>query len=185
MTIECIEYSAQSLALFGEGTKVIKEQLKGLGGKFNKFLSYTPPDSDDQTNATKRPGWIVKKSQRDEVMKLISSSIGNSSDFKKRSITDQQGPQPSDSLENKKVKTDDPIPTAESSLPVSNKEAAANKKGTKVQVVTYSEKALALFGDTKPIKDQLKALGARFNPVLTTPEGTKSPGMYICYMYTF
>ena len=34
-------------------------------------------------------------------------------------------------------------------------------------LVHYSEKALAVFGDTKPIKDQLKALGGRFNPALT------------------
>jgi hypothetical protein len=41
--------------------------------------------------------------------------------------------------------------------------------------VDYSEKALAVFGDTKPVKDQLKALGGRFNPKLTH-EGTKKAG---------
>ena len=34
-------------------------------------------------------------------------------------------------------------------------------------IVDYSEKALAVFGDTKPIKKQLMALGGRFNPKLT------------------
>jgi len=34
-------------------------------------------------------------------------------------------------------------------------------------IVDYSEKALAVFGDTKPVKEQLKALGGRFNPKLT------------------
>jgi hypothetical protein len=34
-------------------------------------------------------------------------------------------------------------------------------------IVDYSEKALAVFGDTRPIKDELKALGGRFNPKLT------------------
>ena len=34
-------------------------------------------------------------------------------------------------------------------------------------IVDYSEKAIAVFGDTKPIKDELKALGGRFNPNLT------------------
>jgi hypothetical protein len=33
-------------------------------------------------------------------------------------------------------------------------------------IVDYSEKALAVFGDTRPIKDRLKALGGRFNPKL-------------------
>lgn len=35
-----------------------------------------------------------------------------------------------------------------------------------IEVVDYSEKAIAVFGDTKAIKDQLKELGGRFNPAL-------------------
>ena len=35
-----------------------------------------------------------------------------------------------------------------------------------LELVNYSDKAVALFGDTKPIKDKLKALGGRFNPFL-------------------
>jgi hypothetical protein len=42
-------------------------------------------------------------------------------------------------------------------------------------IVDYSEKALAVFGDTRSIKDRLKALGGRFNPKLTH-EGAKKAG---------
>lgn len=35
-----------------------------------------------------------------------------------------------------------------------------------LEIVDYSEKAIAVFGDTKAIKDQLKELGGRFNPSL-------------------
>jgi hypothetical protein len=42
-------------------------------------------------------------------------------------------------------------------------------------IVDYSEKALAVFGDTRPVKDELKALGGRFNPKLTY-EGGKRAG---------
>lgn len=35
-----------------------------------------------------------------------------------------------------------------------------------LEVVDYSEKAIAVFGDTKAIKEQLKKLGGRFNPSL-------------------
>ncbi|WP_246037276.1 hypothetical protein [Dysgonomonas capnocytophagoides] len=35
------------------------------------------------------------------------------------------------------------------------------------EIVDYSEKASALFGNTKEIKDLLKALGGKFNPKLT------------------
>ena len=56
---------------------------------------------------------------------------------------------------------------------------AANLSPTTVTgdfiIVDYSEKALAIFGDTRPIKDQLKALGGRFNPKLTH-EGSKQAG---------
>lgn len=35
-----------------------------------------------------------------------------------------------------------------------------------LEIVNYSEKAIAVFGDTKAIKEQLKELGGRFNPAL-------------------
>lgn len=35
------------------------------------------------------------------------------------------------------------------------------------EIVDYSEKAIALFGDTKPIKDLLLSMGGKFNPRLT------------------
>ena len=37
---------------------------------------------------------------------------------------------------------------------------------TLFEIVDYSEKSIALFGDTKPIKDLLKAMGGKFNPRL-------------------
>ena len=41
-------------------------------------------------------------------------------------------------------------------------------------IVNYSEKAIAVFGNTRQIKDQLKALGGRFNPRLTHEEQKKA-----------
>ncbi len=43
------------------------------------------------------------------------------------------------------------------------------------EIVDYSEKAIALFGDTKPIKDLLSAMGGKFNPRLTYKD-TKRAG---------
>jgi len=42
-------------------------------------------------------------------------------------------------------------------------------------IVNYSQKALAVFGDTRPIKKQLRDLGGLFNPKLTH-EGQKKAG---------
>ena len=36
-----------------------------------------------------------------------------------------------------------------------------------LELIDYSQKAIALFGDTKSIKDLLSALGGKFNPRLT------------------
>jgi hypothetical protein len=41
-------------------------------------------------------------------------------------------------------------------------------------IVDYSEKALAVFGDTKAVKDELKALGGQFNPKLTHDGGKQA-----------
>lgn len=47
--------------------------------------------------------------------------------------------------------------------------------GSSLFLVDYSDKALALFGDTKPIKDTLKEMGGRFNPALNH-NGIKEAG---------
>lgn len=39
----------------------------------------------------------------------------------------------------------------------------------------YTEKSVAVFGDTKPFSDRLKELGGRYNPNLTL-NGERTPG---------
>lgn len=51
-----------------------------------------------------------------------------------------------------------------SSIKTEKAEEAVTVEG--LEVVDYSEKAIAVFGDTKAIKEQLKELGGRFNPSL-------------------
>ena len=40
-----------------------------------------------------------------------------------------------------------------------------------LQIVNYSERAVAVIGDTKEIKEQLKSMGGRFNPRLSCGAG--------------
>lgn len=56
------------------------------------------------------------------------------------------------------------LPTTSQNEPkeTPNFEAIEVKAG-EVQIIDYSEKAIAVIGDTKPIKDKLKELGGRFN----------------------
>jgi hypothetical protein len=62
--IDLVKYSEYSHALFGEGTKAIKDQLSSLGCKYNKFLT-------DPKTGLKRPGWILSNKLLDKVKKLI------------------------------------------------------------------------------------------------------------------
>jgi hypothetical protein len=54
--------------------------------------------------------------------------------------------------------------------PIAPKTEIAN-----IEVVEYSEKAIAVFGNTKPIKEALKNIGGKFNPYLTK-DGAKVAG---------
>lgn len=45
--------------------------------------------------------------------------------------------------------------------------AVKSAENNDFQIIDYSDKAIAVIGDTKRIKDQLKALGGRFNPKLS------------------
>ncbi len=51
------------------------------------------------------------------------------------------------------------------------KKAAPAVKADGLQVVDYSEKAIAVTGNTRPVSDQLKALGGRFNARLSCGAG--------------
>lgn len=62
--IELVSYSALSHALFGEGTKTIKDDLAKLGCKYNKFLT-------DPKTGKKRAGWICSNKVLDKVKKLL------------------------------------------------------------------------------------------------------------------
>ena len=61
LNITLIQYSVNALAVIGE-TKEIKEQLKTLGGRFNKFLT---------VEGKKVAGWIFQNSKRSDLEKLI------------------------------------------------------------------------------------------------------------------
>jgi hypothetical protein len=60
--VEVIKYSERAIALKGEGTKQIKDQLKALGGKFNRYLK-----SDNGQFA----GWIFSVKRQNEVTELL------------------------------------------------------------------------------------------------------------------
>jgi 3-methyladenine DNA glycosylase Tag len=57
-----VHYSEKSVAIFGD-TRVIKNHLSALGGKFNKYLTF---------NGNRCAGWVFQKSKEQELRKLIT-----------------------------------------------------------------------------------------------------------------
>lgn len=62
--------------------------------------------------------------------------------------------------------------TKESKQNITEKTKYANAEG--LEIVNYSEKAIAVFGDTKAVKEQLKELGGRFNLYLSYKDGKRA-----------
>lgn len=62
--------------------------------------------------------------------------------------------------------------TKESKQNITEKTKYANAES--LEIVNYSEKAIAVFGDTKAVKEQLKELGGRFNLYLSYKDGKRA-----------
>lgn len=63
MSVQLIDYTEKSIAVFGE-TEKIKDYLEKLGGKFNPGLT-------NKTTGSREAGWIFIKSKAKEVQKLV------------------------------------------------------------------------------------------------------------------
>jgi hypothetical protein len=62
--IELVKYSDKSYALFGIGTKDIKDQLIALGCRYNRYLT-------DPKTGEKKAGWIFPTTKLDKIKELI------------------------------------------------------------------------------------------------------------------
>lgn len=54
---------------------------------------------------------------------------------------------------------------------IKESESEESEEQSKFQIIDYSEKAIAVIGDTREIKDELKKLGGKFNPRLSCGAG--------------
>ena len=96
-------------------------------------------------------GWIIKKEpiyNLENTIKDFAYTAGNA-----------------DNIHIKPLKREKQLVSAETSTTAEN---------LSFEIVDYSEKAIALFGDTKPIKDLLLAMGGKFNPRLTHNNGKQA-----------
>ena len=65
--VKIYDYSDRAIAIYGDYKDIlpIKDKLKEIGCRYNKFLNI---------NGVKTPGWIVSAKKRDEVEKIINNS---------------------------------------------------------------------------------------------------------------
>ena len=105
---------------------------------------------------SKYHGWIIEKEKmynRDSLIERLAYTAGDTDNIHLKTIV-------------AKVPKEKE-PTEQSSTQISNDKL-------QFEIVDYSEKAIALFGDTKPIKDLLLAMGGKFNPRLTHNDGKQA-----------
>ena len=57
------------------------------------------------------------------------------------------------------------------SKPEKKEKESVNIAGLEIQIIAYSEKAIAVIGDTKPIAGKLQEIGGRFNSHLSCGPG--------------
>ena len=60
--VEVVGYSEKALAVFGD-TRALADELKAIGAKFNRALSY---------NGERRAGWIISRKKADELAALLA-----------------------------------------------------------------------------------------------------------------
>lgn len=63
--IELVQYSDRAYAIFGAGTREIKDELLKIGCRYNRFLTYPK-------TGEKRPGWICSINKVDLVKDLLN-----------------------------------------------------------------------------------------------------------------
>ncbi len=152
--LELVKYSERSVAVFGD-TKRVKDQLKAAGGKYNSAL---------KRGSSSTPGWIFPLSQKTAVLALMGSPTVGSPE----AVSIKAEREESKTLEGDAFVAE--VSSAETGALLPDSGAASvgsvliSSGG--LELVKYSERSVAVFGDTKRVKDQLKAAGGKYNSAL-------------------
>ncbi|KAJ1562247.1 hypothetical protein HK405_014286 [Cladochytrium tenue] len=168
-----VEYSGRSFVVIGSETIVYKDTLKGYGGKFCKGLT---------VGGTKVSGWVFPLSLKGDLSSFVASKGGTvdgttnaskSTETKRKSggadDTGQGAPGPTavDASMSADLKGQD-------AHPAKKMKHEKNDRGG-MFVVYYSKASVVVCGDTFEFKDELKAMGGKFNRTLLV-DGVRMPG---------
>jgi hypothetical protein len=159
--VSLVDYSNNSVAVFGN-TKIIKDALKKIGGRFNPSLM-------DPTTNQKSAGWVFAKTKKDTVDQLLRTLIvsytGPSAEVKSNLVPDSIEAvtiDPPTALDDISINT-----ASELTLP-SNIQSGIPK----IYFVKYSDKSLAVFGEAfyqNENREWFKEIGGKFNKFLSNP----------------
>ena len=140
-----VDYGPKSVAVFGD-TKSVKDSLKARGGRFNGRLW-------DSTLGVAAAGWVFSAKDKES---LLQEEGGLGIVLKVGTIA-APSKEPGTTVEvaNQKNKEVVVFPAAQ--------DGGGEKKNSERYLVDYGPKSVAVFGDTKSVKDSLKARGGRFN----------------------
>ena len=182
--VNIVDYSEGSLAIFGD-TRSIKDELRAIGAKYNPYLTLS------DNGKKKTPGWILPKNLQSKLELIINNvssakqeagmkSPGSFSDTRVSGVMDR-GLEERDSSLALLPADNTPIALLPADNTPSNKrkeapQVASDQKGD-FTIVDYSEYSIAIFGDTRPLKDEIKAIGGKFNSALNKDkDGGKCAG---------
>ena len=130
------DYSEKAICVTGDGTKALSTVLKGLGGRFNRYLKFGD-------EGEKQIGWIFSKKQKDKLIAALKDPN------QQKAVIEQE-------------------------------EEANTAKSVPPFIKKYSDKAFAVFGDSRKYSANLKELNGRYNPKLkfVSDDGvqTSAPG---------
>ncbi|MFR9506091.1 MAG: hypothetical protein SNI32_08440 [Rikenellaceae bacterium] len=109
--------------------------------------------------------YIVLEGYTPETLKALDAEVFAEKIAKERWEEEQRNPKPSKPARELKAKKATKVET----------DANVEVDGSALTLIDYTEKSFAIVGDTKPIKELLKKLGGKFNPMLTCGVGWVFP----------
>jgi hypothetical protein len=165
------EYSEKSIAVFGD-TKPFKSEFSSIGGRFNPSL---------RKDGVVTPGWVFKKTSEQDVLRVLRKG-GVAVNFEPRVEAPAAVSTTSTALDASEVvksetpaagEAKDEVPGGAMGDSRSNTDRSQPVSTEPLQMVEYSDRAVAVYGDSSHLAGAWKVLGGKFNKFLKHEGSTR------------
>ncbi|KAJ3306653.1 hypothetical protein HDU76_004772 [Blyttiomyces sp. JEL0837] len=147
--IHLVKYSDKCIAVVGQ-TKEIKDDLKSLGGSFNKGLT---------VDGVKQAGWIFQSAKKDNVISWL----------KKRAVSGATEGSESGTPKAETNSTDNGYTSATPSL-------SSDLDAKAIKIMDYGSDKIAIIGNTYKARTEIKAMSGNYEPGVQIGGGKRVPG---------